>query len=109
MGKVSKRLVGPKQLENTSTVQYTVPASTRAVIRKIEIINPEGGSSRTYTVGIGADAAGTRIRDAKTIAIGTEHIIWGPFTLEATEVLRAHASAATAVVMIVDGEVEALA
>jgi hypothetical protein len=104
MPKINKRLVGPKQLENTTTVQYTVPASTRTVIRRIEIVNPEGGSSRTYTVGIGADSASTRIRDAKTIAVGAEHVIYGPFTLEASEVLRAHASAATAVVFVVDGE-----
>jgi hypothetical protein len=102
--KINKRLVGPKQLENATTAQYTVPASTRAVIRRIEVVNPEGGSSRTYTIGIGADSAATRIRDAKTIAPGAEHVIYGPFTLEATEVLRAHASAATALVFLVDGE-----
>lgn len=68
------------------------------------VINPEGGSSRTYTCSIGADAAGTRIRDAKTIAAGVEHTIYGPLTMEATEVFAAHASAASAVVMIVDGE-----
>jgi hypothetical protein len=104
MPKITKRLVGPKQLENTTTVQYTVPASTRAVIRQIMVANPEGGSSRTYTCGIGADSASTRIRDAKTIGVGVEHVIYGPFTLEAAEVFRAHASAATALVMVVDGE-----
>lgn len=104
MPKINKRLVGPKQLANASATEYTVPASTRAVIRQVAIVNPEGGSSRTYTFGIGADSAATRIRDAKTIAAGVEHVIYGPFTLEAAETLRMHASAATALVVVVDGE-----
>jgi hypothetical protein len=102
--KINKRLYGPAQLGNTTATRYTVPASTRAVIRQIYIHNPEGGSSRTYTFGIGADSAATRLRDAKTIAVGDTHIIYGPFTLEAAEIFAAHASAATAVVMVVDGE-----
>lgn len=104
MPKINKRLYGPALLGNTTTTRYTVPALTRAVIRQITVINPEGGSSRTYTFGIGADAAGTRIRDAKTILPGVEHVIYGPFTMEAAEVFPAHASAASALVMIVDGE-----
>ena len=104
MPKINKRLYGPAQLGNTTATRYTVPASTRAVIRQIYIHNPEGGSSRTYTFGIGADSAATRLRDAKTIAVGDTHIIYGPFTMEAAEIFAAHASAATAVVMVVDGE-----
>lgn len=104
MPKINKRLYGPAQLGNTTATRYTVPASTRAVIRQITVINPEGGSTRTYTFGIGADAAATRIRDAKTIAAGVEHVIYGPFTLEAAEIFVAHASAASALVMVVDGE-----
>lgn len=104
MPKINKRLYGPAQLGNTTATRYTVPASTRAVIRQIYITNPEGGSSRTYTFGIGADAAATRLRDAKTIAVGDTHVIYGPFTLEAAEIFVAHASAASALVMVVDGE-----
>lgn len=104
MARINKRLVGPKQLESTTTTQYTVPASTRTVIRQITVINPEGGSSRTWTCSIGADSASTRLRDAATIVAGAEDVIWGPFTLEAAETFRAHASAATALVMVVDGE-----
>lgn len=104
MPKINKRLYGPAQLPGTTGTRYTVPANARAVIRQITVINPESGSSRTYTMSIGADAAGTRIRDAKTIAPGVEHVIYGPFTLEETEIFAAHASAASALVMIVDGE-----
>lgn len=104
MPKINKRLYGPAQLGNTTATRYTVPASTRAVVRQIYVHNPEGGSSRTYTISIGADAAGTRLRDAKTIAVGETQVIYGPFTLEAAEIIAAHASAASAVVMVIDGE-----
>jgi len=104
MPKIPKRIVGPTQLAASTATLYTVPASTRTVIRKIWIHNPEGGSSRTYTFGIGADAAGTRLRDAKTIAVGETVEVYGPFTLEAAETFRGHASAATALVIVVDGE-----
>ncbi len=104
MPRINKRMYGPAQLPGTTGTRYTAPASTRAVIRKVWIHNPEGGASRTYTFGIGADAAGTRLRDAKTIAVGDTHEIYGPFTLEAAEIFVAHASAASALVMVVDGE-----
>lgn len=104
MPKINKRLVGPIQLAGSTATLYTVPASTRTVVRQIYIHNPEGGSSRTYTFGIGVDSASTRLRDAKTIAVGDTHVIYGPFTLEAAETFRGHASAATALVMVVDGE-----
>ncbi len=104
MPKINKRLVGPIQLAAATAILYTVPGSTRTVIRKIWIHNPEGGSSRTYTFGIGADAAASRLRDAKTIAVGETVEVYGPFTLEAAEVFRGHASAATALVIVVDGE-----
>jgi len=106
MAKISKRLVGPTQLAASTATLYTVPANTRTVIRKISIHNPEGGSSRTYTFGIGADAAGTRMRDAKTIAVGETVEVYGPLTLAAAETFRGHASAATALVIVIDGEEE---
>src|SRR3990172_2251165 len=104
MARVNKRLVGPVQLAASTATLYTVPASSRTVIRKIWIHNPEGGSSRTYTFGIGVDSAATRLRDAKTIAVGETAEIYGPFTLETTETLRGHASAATALVIVVDAD-----
>lgn len=106
MARLAKRIVGPIQLAAATATIYTVPAATRAVIRKISIHNPEGGSSRTYTLGIGADAAASRFRDAKTIAVGETVDIFGPITLEAAELLKGHASAATALVIVVDAELE---
>jgi hypothetical protein len=109
MSKIPKRLYGPAQLGNSTATRYTVPANRRTVVRKIEFVNPEGGSSRTITVSIGADAAGTRLADAQTIAPGERVILYGPYTLEAAEIIAAHASAASAIVCVIDGEEIALA
>jgi hypothetical protein len=103
MPKINKRLYGPTQLPNTTGTRYTVPASTRAVIRAIHLSNPTGGSV-DVTASIGADAAGTRFLDGYPIAADSRVTIYGPFTLEAAEILAMHASAATSIVAVVDGE-----
>lgn len=103
MPKIAKRLYGPAQLPNTTGTRYTVPASTRTVIRHIHLSNPTGGAV-TVTSSIGADGAGTRFLDAYSIAAGATVDLWGPYTMEAAEILAMHASAATSLVAVVDGE-----
>lgn len=103
MPKINKRLYGPAQLGNTTATRYTTPALTRTIIRHIHLINPTGGAV-TVTMSIGADAAATRFLDAYSLAAGASIDLYGPYTLEAAEILAAHASAATSIVAIVDGE-----
>lgn len=103
MPKTLKRLYGPAQLGNTTATRYTVPASTKTIIRKIHVANPTGGSV-DLTMSIGADAAGTRIADGYPVAADSYVTFWGPWTMDAAEILAAHASAATSLVMVVDGE-----
>lgn len=103
MPKINKRLYGPAQLPNTTGTRYTVPAATRTVIRAIHFSNPTGGAV-DVTASIGADAAGTRFLDGQPIGADTQRTFYGPWTMEAAEVLAIHASAATSVVAIVDGE-----
>lgn len=103
MPKINKRLYGPAQLPNTTGTRYTVPASTRAVIRHIHISNPTAGAV-DVTCSIGADGAATRLLDGYPIGADSAVDLWGPYTMETTELLAAHASAATSLVMVVDGE-----
>lgn len=103
MPKINKRLYGPAQLANTTGTRYTVPASTRTIIRHIHLSNPTGGAV-TVTASIGADAAGTRFLDAYSVPAGAIVDLWGPYTMEAAEILAMNASAATSVNVIVDGE-----
>lgn len=99
------RVYGPAQLGNTTATRYTVPAGQRLVVRHIHVSNPTGGSV-DLTASIGADAAGTRIFDGYPIAADTvlDHFCY--YVLEAAELIAAHASAATSLVMTVDGDLD---
>jgi len=66
MAKTATLFYGPAQLSNAAATKYTVPAGNIAVIRHIHVENPSG-SPVTFTMSIGADAAGTRIYDAYSI------------------------------------------
>jgi hypothetical protein len=60
MARTPKRLVGPALIATGPTTVYTVPASTKTIVRHIHIQNPTG-SAVTYSLSIGADAVGTRL------------------------------------------------
>src|SRR5258705_5179440 len=60
MARTPKRIVGPALIATGPTTVYTVPALTKTIIRHIHIQNPSA-SPVTYTLSIGADAAGTRL------------------------------------------------
>jgi hypothetical protein len=60
MARTPKRIVGPALIATGPTTVYTVPALTKTIIRHIHIQNPSG-SPVTYSLSIGADAAGTRL------------------------------------------------
>lgn len=95
-----KRLYGPAALTTGAATKYTSPA-TGAQIKHIRVDNPGGGSTRAFTLSIGADAAGTRVYDALAIPPGGLDL-WGPFTLGNAEVVQAFADNA-ALVLTIDG------
>lgn len=102
MADACKRLVGPKQMANSATTEYTVPGATTTTVRLIHFSNPTAGQL-TVTLSIGADAAGTRLLDAYPIPAGSIFAYPCHFTLATTEILQMSASAATSVVVCVDG------
>lgn len=103
-GLTFKRIYGPAQLPDSATTLYTAPTGMRTVIRHIHAINPTG-TARDISLSIGTDAAATRIYDGKPIAAGgLEELRRGAeYTLEAGEVLQGFASAASSIVLVVDG------
>ncbi len=103
MAKTPKRLYGPAQLGSSTATRYTVPASTKTVIRKIEFSNPTG-SPVTVTASIGADAAGTRFLDGYSIAAGGRYEHWCYRVMDASEILAINASSPSAVVCEVYGD-----
>ena len=98
------RLAGPAQLANSATTIYTVPSTTIARVRWIKVQNPPGGSTRTFTLSVGADAAGTRIIDAKSLDPGEEYERFVDFAMTDAEIIQAFASAAAELVIIIGGD-----
>lgn len=101
-----KRLFGPAQLTAAAATKYTVPAGLRAIIRHMHFSNTSA-APRTITVSIGADAAGTRLYDARVIAAGDTYDHYGLDVMEAAEILQAYADLTGVIVMTVNGELEA--
>ncbi len=100
-----RRLYGPAA-SNTgaATTKYTVGTGLRAVLRHIHVSNPSGGAL-TWTASIGADAAGTRIFDAYSIAAGAVLDHYCAYQMAAAEILQSTGSG-TALVVTIDGEEE---
>lgn len=100
----ARRLSGPSQLTNAAVTKYTVGAGVRGIIRHIHIMNP--GAAINLTMSIGADAAGTRIFDARAIPANSEFDHFCYYVLAAAEILQAFASVTTQLVLTVDGDEE---
>jgi hypothetical protein len=96
MAKTAKRLFGPAQVSNAAATKYTVPALTKTIIRHIHIQNPSA-SAVTFTLSIGADAAGVRLFDAYSIpaagaGVTGSVVDWfGYLVVDAAEIVQAFA------------------
>lgn len=99
----AKRLHGPAAVSNAAATKYTVPAGARTIVRHIHVENTSAGPVN-FTVSIGADAAGTRLFDAYTIAAGAvlDHFCY--YVLAAAEILQALASVNNQLVLTIDGD-----
>lgn len=97
-----KRLYGPASLTTSAATKYTVGTGVRALIRHVHVSNT-GTGALTFTMSVGADAAGTRLFDAYSIAAGAV-LDWYPYlVLEAAEIIQALGSG-TALVLTIDGD-----
>lgn len=103
MARIAKRLAGPAQVSNAAATKYTVPAATKTIVRHVHIQNPSG-SAVTFTMSIGADAAGVRIFDAYSIAANSvlDHFCY--YVLEAAEVIQALAGTNNILTLTIDGD-----
>lgn len=103
MARTPKRLAGPALVSNAAATKYTVPALTKTVIRHIHLQNPSG-SSVTFTLSIGADAAAVRLFDAYTIAAGTtlDHFCY--HVVDAAEIVQALAGTNNILTLTINGD-----
>lgn len=103
MPRTPKRLYGPALVTNAAATKYTVPATTKTILRHIHVQNPTG-SAVTFTLSIGADAAATRVFDAFSIAAGQvlDHMCY--YTLEAAEIVQALAGTTNVLTLTIGGD-----
>lgn len=103
MARIPQRLYGPAQQPNTVGTRYTVPAATKTIIRHIRISNPSG-SAVTFTLSIGADAAGTRLYDAFSIPANSVRDDYWYVVMEAGQIIQTVASVNNVLVATINGD-----
>lgn len=109
MARIPKRLAGPAAVATGPTTIYTAPALTKTVIRHIHVQNPSG-SPVTYTLSIGADAAGTRIIAAFSVpaagaGVTASVIDWFCYyVLDAAEVITSSAGTNNVLTQTISGD-----
>lgn len=103
MARIPTRLHGPAQVSNAASTKYTVPAVTKTIVRHVHIQNPSGAAV-TFTMSIGADAAGVRLFDAYSIAANSvlDHFCY--YVLAAAEIIQALAGTNNILVLTIDGD-----
>lgn len=106
--KTPKRLAGNLQVPGSATTEYTVPASTKTIVRHLHVANPSG-SAVTFTLSIGvASSAANRLYDAVSIppnsVLGGPGGVWLYAVMEAAEVIQVLAGTATTLVLFIDGD-----
>lgn len=99
----AKRLFGPAALTNATATKYTVGAGLSAIVRHIHLSNPSVAAI-PVTISVGADAAGTRIFDAFSLAAGATYDYFCYLPLAAAEIIAAFAGTTAVVVMTIAGE-----
>lgn len=102
MSDVLKRLAGPVSMAAAAASVYTVPAATVTTIRSIHVVNTTA-SSASFTMSIGADAAGTRLFYAYSVGPGDVFDWSGIIVMAATEILQMYASAASSLTATISG------
>lgn len=99
-----KQLVAPTALSATlTTTLYTVPASTKAIIKEIALCNTDS-AARTVTmyVGTGSAVANTLL-SAVSLAAGETKLITLSTVLNTGEFIKGGASSASVVACTVSG------
>lgn len=99
----AKRLYGPAQLTNAAADLYTVPAGRKALVRHIHVQNPTGGAV-SVTLSVGADAAATRIFDARSIAAGDSLDFFCYLPLAAAEKIQGFGSTTLVLTIEISGD-----
>lgn len=102
MADVPRRLIGPTVLANAAATLYTVPTGSTVIVRHIRVANTTGGAV-TATLSIGADAAGTRLLPALSVAANSVYDWTGFLVVNSAEIIQGFAGAATSLTITISG------
>lgn len=103
MAKTAKRLAGPAQVSNAAATKYTVPSTTKTIVRHVHVYNPSG-SAVTFNLSLGTDAAGTRLWDSYSIGPG-QALDWYPYmVMDAAEIIQAFAGTNNVLTLTIFGD-----
>lgn len=109
MPRTPKRLYGPALIASGPATVYTVPSTTKTIIRQVHISNPSA-SPVNLTLSIGTDGTGTRLMTTFSIpaaAIGITNSIQDFFwyqIMEAAEILTLSASTNNILNVVINGD-----
>ena len=109
MARTAKRLYGPAVVSNAAATKITVPGLTKTIIRQIHVQNPSA-SAVTFTISIGADAAGTRLYDAYSIPAAAAGVTGSVLVLnvywivDAAEIVQAFAGTNNILTLTIFGD-----
>ena len=97
-----KRLAGPTQLTTSASAIYTVPANKTTIVKQIIATNTSA-SAATFTLYIGAASVGNAVFSGTSVAANESLVINTSQVLSTGEILRALASANTAINLTISG------
>lgn len=103
MSKTAKRLAGPALVSNAAATKYTAPALTKTIVRHVHVANTSA-SAATFTMSLGADAAGTRLFDAISIAANSVFDWYCYLVVDVAEVIQAFSGTNNVLTLTLDGD-----
>lgn len=103
MARTPKRLAGPAQVSNSAATKYTVPSTTKTIVRHIHVQNPSS-SAVTFTLSIGSDAAATRLFDAYSIPANSIFDHYCYHVVDAAEIIQALAGTTNILTLTINGD-----
>lgn len=103
MARYLANLYGPAQVATGPATVYTVPAARSWLMRHIHLSNPSG-SAVTFTLSIGADAVGTRVFGAVSIAANSVIDYWGMWFMPTGTIVQLSAGTNNVLVVTIGGE-----
>lgn len=102
----ASRLYGPALVATGPATVYTVPAAIKVVVRHIHVANTTAAAV-TFTMSVGADAAGTRLFPAYSIAAGATLDFFCYLPMVATEIITLSAGANNILTVTIAGDLDA--